>query len=164
MKAKSNSLPTRRYAPHPDHWARGFTIIELVTVIVLIGVLTVVVLPRMSNSGLDERLFLDQTRAALRFAQKTAIASHRTVCTVFASNQLAFRISSNYGAANCSTGSDLLGPDGAALLIVAKGSAVYSPTPTDFVFDAKGGVAATQTITVLGMGSLSVEAETGYVH
>lgn len=164
MKAKSNFLPTRNYVPHHDHGARGFTIIELVTVIVLIGVLTVVVLPRMSNSGLDERLFLDQTRSALRFAQKTAIASHRTVCTAFASNQLAFRISSSYGAADCVAGSALVGPDGAELVVVAHGSAIYSPLPTDFVFDAKGGVAATQTITVLGMGSLSVEAETGYVH
>ena len=100
----------------------------------------------------------------LRFAQKTAIASHRTVCTVFASNQLAFNISPTYGAANCAGGAALVGPDGVALVVVAKGSAVYSPTPTDFVFDAKGGVAATQTITVLGMGSLTVEAETGYVH
>ena len=58
----------------------GFTLIELIMVIVLVGVLSVFIAPKLFNSDdFNARGFHDQTLAFLRYAQKTAIAQRRPV-------------------------------------------------------------------------------------
>ena len=93
--------------------------IELVVAIVLLGILAAVVVPRVGGgSGFDERGLRDQTQAALRYAQKSAIAARRTACAIFSTaatpHRVSLRIASAFGAADCSTGSALLLPDGAS--------------------------------------------------
>jgi MSHA pilin protein MshC len=149
--------------------AKGFTIIELVVVLVLIGILSVTVLPRFTgSSGLEDRGFRDRTIAALRYAQKSAIASRRTVCVTFAASlrQVNFRKSSANGASDCSTGAALTGPDGNDLVVTATGGAHFTAQPTDIVFDAGGRPGTGALIGVYGLDpalAISVEAETGYV-
>ena len=53
----------------------GFTLIELITVITILGVLAVVVGPRFASTGVyDERTFYDDVLQAIRFAQTRATA------------------------------------------------------------------------------------------
>lgn len=127
---------------------QGFTLTELVTIIVILGILSVAVLPRFFTvSEFEDRGSADQVKALLHFAQKTAIAQHRNVSVA---------ISGGAASPDCTTtlsGGNLT-------------CAVKSTAPTKTVtFDALGrpvpNVADSVTV---GGTTLTIEAETGYVH
>src|SRR5207247_3623636 len=67
-------------SPRPLARRRGFTLPELVMVIVVIGILAVVTAPRfISWKGFSSRGFYDEAQAVVRYAQKTAVAWRRTI-------------------------------------------------------------------------------------
>lgn len=151
--------------------SRGFTVIELIVVIVMIGILAISILPKWSGtSGFDERGFRDRVVAGLRYAQKSAVASRRTVCASFSSPpaSVSFRISTLPPvAADCATGSALIGPDGNSLIVTAPNNVGFPVLPADVVFDAGGRPTGGASINVSGLPAalaITVEAETGYVH
>ena len=166
------SVNARRDAPM-SHRAcqreRGFTLIELIMVIILVGILAVVAVPRLNTSDFQARGFHDETLALLRYAQKTAIAQRRTVCVAFASNSATLNIATNAGDTLCA--SNLSGPKGEIpATVAANGSTIaYKVTPTDFSFNGLGQPSNGQTIQVannsVGINpTITVEATTGYVH
>jgi len=170
------------FCPHGSiERQRGFTLIELIMVIVILGVLAVFAAPRiLNNSDLYAKGFHDESLAYLRYAQKTAIAQRRTVCVTFpSSSSLALAIASNAATLDCSTPASggMNGPKGdaaSATLNAKAGSGVtYSGTPAALNFNGlgqpttSGGVPllAPQAIQVVGVtNTITVEATTGYVH
>jgi MSHA pilin protein MshC len=159
----------------------GFTLIELIMVIVMLGVLAVVAAPRIFNSSdFYARGFHDETLALLRYAQKTAIAQRRTVCVTFSAAAPAtakLTIASAASSSTCNT--SLLGPNincaggptGSQACINANAGVSYSATsPATVSFDGLGQpVAASYSVQVATGGvsiskTVTIESGTGYVH
>ncbi len=154
---------------------RGFTLVELVMTMVLLGVLAAVAAPRIFNTNdFNARGFHDETLAMLRYAQKTAIAQRRTVCVTFGTNTLALAIAAAPAIPSCAAPGTLSGPNGAAPVITARSTVTYAnPAYPELRFDGLGqpldnnGVALTgaRTLQVSGAANtITVEAATGYVH
>lgn len=158
---------------------RGFTQVELIVTIVLIGIVSAVALPRFSGgSGVEGGAFTDEARAALRYAQRTAVASRRLVCASLTTSTLQLRIASASGATTCNT--PLLDPTGQAAYQLDASSPDYrnltgfvsGQFPGTLNFDALGrpvnaagtALTAVTTIAVTGGSVISVEPETGHVH
>ena len=140
---------------------------------IIAGILAATVLPRFGGRhGFEERGFRDETLSALRYAQKSAIASRRPVCVTFTATALAARIANAPSQApvatdcNGAAGSDLIGPSGQPLAVDSKGGASFKTLPAALAFNALGQPSAGAVITVAGLETvtITVEADTGYVH
>jgi MSHA pilin protein MshC len=172
----------------------GFTLIELIMVIVMLGVLAVFAAPRMFNTGdFTQRGFHDETMSLLRYAQKTAIAQRRTVCVAISKSAPAYAslsIASTAGTEIITCDTALSGPNKNIILgtdgqfycgtqkdgpltgvLVSSGciyekSNSYATGPTALTFNGRGSPAATTlSLSVSGSGrTVTIEAETGYVH
>lgn len=153
----------------------GFTVVELVTVIVITGVIGAAVAPRfMSRNAFDDRGFADTTRAALHYAQKAAIAQRREVCVAFTATSITLTIAAAAAnpptppgcapAAGCA-GNPLAGPDGVAPYVMrARGQSAYAAIPANFSFMPLGCATAGQVIGFAGSGeTVTIDAATGYV-
>jgi MSHA pilin protein MshC len=160
----------RRSTPEHDPASGGFTLIELVMVLILVGVLAVAVMPRFFDRAVfDARGFQDETLAALRYAQKEAVAQRRTVCITFSSTGVTLTVAANAGTATCTPSVNLAGPNGTSPFSIASRSAAvkYQGVPANFSFNALGQPQPNtrQTIQIVGMASaITVEQDTGYVH
>ncbi len=139
---------------------RGFTLIELIMVIVLLGVLAVFAAPRIFNSNdFNARGFHDETLALLRYAQKTAIAQRRTVCVALNDTGVALAIDTDSPAdGTCNTSP--------ALPNAPRGGSGLAGSVASFEFTPLGSInqATNVTITIAGSSTIQVETATGYVH
>lgn len=143
-------------------YQRGFTLVELITIMVILGILAAMAAPRFFDRNVfDSRGFYDQVVSTLRYAQKAAIAQHRFVCVAFTANSVTLTT-----GATAACGTNLTGPTGQSPYSVSSNNASFTAIPGAFYFDALGRPSAAQSITVSGYTSnlITVEMETGYVH
>lgn len=129
--------------------------VELITIIVIVGIIAVVALPRFAgNDAFRDRATADQVAAALRYAQKVAIASHSPV-TVNVTNG----DPQNCGTAVVAGVINCVVPEG----VVLNGTLVVGGTLT-VAFDFMGAPTPNGASAVVGATTINIEAETGYVH
>ena len=149
---------------------RGFTLVELIVIMILAGILSIIVVPRFMNpSDFDARGFFDATESILRYAQKSAIAQRRNVCVAFSAVGVApatvtLTIASLPGGA-CDT--PLTGPNGIAPhRITAAVGVTFSSVPAypvNFTYLSSGSASSGASFTVASRTG-TVSAATGYVH
>jgi MSHA pilin protein MshC len=152
-------------ATTPFFFARGFTLVELVMAMLVLVVLAAVALPRfLGGEGTHSLGFAEELRAALRYAQRSAMAMQRTVCVSFAAQSATLTYASAYGAAVCDR--DLPGPSGSPVpfRVTATGGAGFAALPANFSFDRAGRPSTGQVITLTGARPIRVEPQTGYVY
>jgi MSHA pilin protein MshC len=148
--------------------ARGFTLVELVTVIVLISVLAVLAVPRLNLGVTDTRAAAGQLIGALRHAQQLSL-THTAAA--------GYRVEIDAGGYRVrdGAGNDVTDPlTGTPPMVAAWSDVTLSPTGS-VAFDGRGAPAcsgglacsagnATLTVaTAGGSATVTVERTTGYV-
>jgi len=145
----------------------GYTITELITVMVIIGIIAAAALPRFfDRNTFDSRGFYDQTIATLRYAQKTAIAQRRSVCVAFAANSMTLSLDTihldvAHPVANC-PGVNIADPSGKSSYILTAPSGV-SLAGTDFSFDSLGRSNISVAPIAVDSYTITIHQATGYV-
>lgn len=133
----------------------GFSLMELVTVLVIAGILAAVVIPQFNPQQIDASWFYEQVKSGIRYGQRQAVAQRRTVYVVVSASTLAlcYDPACGSGVSNFATGAAyvLSAPPGVSL------------TPVTFSYNGLGQPSSGTSIGVGALPPITVTAETGYV-
>lgn len=142
---------------HGPRASSGFTLVELITIMILVGILAAVAFPRMDGVDVFRSVeFRDRAVAALRHAHKTAIAQRRVVRATF----LVDRVTLDIDGARNGVYVNLAipgNPGGGATVIGNGAKAVFSVVPPDLFFQPDGRVTTNAAGTTLAGVAVEVD-------
>ncbi|MEO7336088.1 MAG: type II secretion system protein [Caldimonas sp.] len=166
-----DATDVRKTCLHARSSNRGFTLPELVAVLLLVGILSATAVPKLQGVlTFRDDGWRDQLVAALHYAHKSAISHRRLVCADVASAGVTLTIASANPASAC--GTVLPGLDGRSLVADAKGGAAAGISPAGTIYfqpsgrvtsDPAGVTASTRTISIAGQPAVVLVGETGHV-
>ena len=142
---------------------RGFTLVELTSIMIILGIIAAVAIPRMTGGSEFRAVeFHDGTVAALRFAQKSAISHRRMVCIAFSASTVTLTIDATR-TGNCN-GQALALPGSNTNVLASSdpSSVVFNPVPVNFNFQPNG-TGADRVLAIAGQPAIVVSGPTGYV-
>lgn len=138
----------------------GFTLVELIVVILLIGILSVSIAPRFFTVGsYEDRRAVDELFIALRYAQQMAMNRGGNIQLVISANQ--FRVERLVPPTY--TPADLRSPEGNIPYKKTFPSGITASPAITIIYDGLGKPNAGYTINI-GSKQIKIEAETGYAH
>lgn len=144
----------------------GFSLVELVVIIVLTAILAITVIPRIAGIGdISARGYYDELSSAMRYAQKLAVASGCAIRVAVTSGDYALSYSTPCNSTTFGTPVPHPARAGDFAASAPSGIAISAGTG-DYDFLPNGGVSLGGNITVSGNGfskSLQVHATTGYI-
>lgn len=147
----------------------GFSVIELIAVIAIVGALAVIVIPRLNPAGFERYAFRHDLLSALRYAQKTAMASGCDVAVVLDAGADSYSVLLRSGGTATDCGG---GGFGEALQHPAAGGAYAGSaaagadlqTSGTVAFDGFGAhLSGPTSIDLAGGPAIQIDAVTGYV-
>jgi MSHA pilin protein MshC len=147
--------------------ASGYTIIELVVVITILGVITAIAGPRFFDTGrFNQRGYVDEVASAIRYAQKVAVGSGCSVqLTINTSGYSAMQQAAAFNRCD-TTSTSWTTPvrriDGELLTGSPPNDANVNTSAT-MVFNNRGAVVSGASSFVVGPYTLSLDAATGFV-
>jgi prepilin-type N-terminal cleavage/methylation domain-containing protein len=157
----------------------GFTMIELIMVIMVFGILSVMVLPRFSGKVFEERGFHDAVKSVLQHARHIAVGSRRFVCVDINAGTGVVAISRDIGvpegktSISCNTPIALPSPGANCAgtnQVCAPADVAITSNTARLIFDPLGrmvsspGVPGTAAIiTISDQPNITVVPETGYI-
>jgi len=153
----------------------GFTLVELITVMIVLGILSAVALPRiMDNRAFISAAFYADVVSALRYAQKSAVSHRRLVCATLTATTVTLSMADSNPASTCNKA--LPSPDGS--LYQSKDASIqasgypgtgllcFQPdgTITNYVAGACATTIYSGNIVITGRSTpINIEGATGYV-
>ena len=166
---------------------KGFTLIELVMILVLVGILAVFVAPKLPNITSSRAIsFSDKLRADIRYAQNLAMTRNRRTRVILTNTSYAITQDSS-GASNCGSFAAVGDPAEGGGLSVALDTGDYAgikltvSAMTCLEYDSLGrpynctlfplscsttlsGIIVPITANAVAVGSVSVSSQTGAVN
>lgn len=150
----------------------GFTMVELIVVMVIIGALAAIGIPRLVGDKSNEAaVFGDQVVSGLRRAQKIAAGHRRPVCAAVTAKAVTLRVNAcdNTGVALNGLADDAYATTDSVLTATA--TTLFFQPDGRITLDAAGATAARTRIDITGVvdgkattfRSINVEGTTGYV-
>lgn len=143
----------------------GFTLVELLLVLIIASVLAAVAIPRLVDRGaFQTHGAAAEVSTALRYAQRLAMAKNREVCVAATTANLTLTLNpTSVSAAPCSE--PALRPGDGSPYVVTLPAGIGLAPATAFRFDPQGRPLPNAAVSLMlgGSAPVTVERETGYV-
>jgi len=148
---------------------QGFTLIELIMVIVILGILSATAMPKFSGKGMfAEHAFFSDTLNAIRYAQKLAVKTGCNVQVSINSNSYTLKRLGSSSSTSCSGSTyNLVIPhpsSGASTYSGSEPNITLTSTVSPFYFYPLGTASGDVTLTINGVKTIQVIKETGLVY